>query len=105
MDGDGYGDLAVGARFYDDGEADEGRVYLFSGSASGLASSASWTAEGNQLNASLGSSVSSAGDVNGDGFSDIVVGASSFDDGESDEGQAFLYLDDLGGSSAQVLFC
>ena len=47
------------------------------GSAAGLATTA-WTAESNQTNAWFGSSVATVGDVNGDGFSDVIVGASNY---------------------------
>jgi FG-GAP repeat len=35
--------------------------------------------------------VASAGDVNGDGFDDVMVGASRYDHGQTDEGAAFVY--------------
>ena len=41
--------------------------------AGGTVTSASWTTEGNQDHANLGVSVSTAGDVNGDGYSDVFV--------------------------------
>jgi hypothetical protein len=47
--------------------------------------------ESNQASASLGYSVASAGDVNGDGYSDVIVSAHLYDSGESDEGRAFVY--------------
>jgi hypothetical protein len=47
--------------------------------------------ESNQANANMGFSVASAGDVNGDGYSDVIVGANLYDNGESDEGAAFIY--------------
>src|SRR5439155_366286 len=49
-------------------------------------------AESDQAEARLGASVSRAGDVNGDGFDDVVVGANYYTNGESHEGRAHLYL-------------
>jgi hypothetical protein len=89
---DGYDDLLVGAKGYANGQGDEGRAYLFLGSAGGLEPSAIWVAESDQANALFGSSVSTAGDVNGDGYADAIVGAPSYRDGEAGEGRAFLYL-------------
>ena len=56
-----------------------------------LSTTPNWTAESNQALAWFGSSVASAGDVNGDGFSDVIVGAYLFDNGETNEGRAFVY--------------
>ncbi len=75
---DGYGDVLVGAPAYDNGETDEGRVYLYYGSATGLLTAPGWMAEGNQVTVGLGSSVSGAGDVNKDGYADVVVGAPGY---------------------------
>ena len=100
MNGDGYGDVVVGAYGFDNGETDEGRAFLYLGSASGLGATAAWTAESNQPSAIFGWSVASAGDVNGDGYGDVVVGAYGFDNGETDEGRAFLYLGSASGLGA-----
>lgn len=52
-----------------------------------------WVVDGNQTNANLGSSVSSAGDVNGDGYADLIVGAWQYwVGGPFNEGAAFVYL-------------
>lgn len=90
VNGDGYSDVAVGAYLWDNPHSDEGRAYVYHGSASGL-SVLNWFAEGNQLEAEFGGSVATAGDVNGDGYSDLIVGARRYDNGEEDEGQAFVY--------------
>ncbi len=91
VNGDGYADVIVGAYQYDNGQGDEGRVIVHLGSATGLAASPAWSAESNQVNALFGISVGNAGDVNGDGYADVIVGASWFDNGETDEGRAFVY--------------
>jgi hypothetical protein len=91
VNGDGYSDVIVGAYLYDNGETDEGRAFVYHGSAAGLAPSPAWTAEGDQAGANFGISVASAGDVNGDGYSDVVIGAYQYDNGQTDEGRAFVY--------------
>ena len=92
VNGDGYSDVIVGAHLYTNGENSEGRAFVYLGSASGLATTAAWTAESNQIAADFGHSVGTAGDVNGDGYSDVIVGSPSFKDGQRDEGVAFVYL-------------
>ena len=100
VNGDGYSDVLVSASLFDNGQMDEGRVSLYLGSAAGLQMVPSWSAEGDQAGAGFGISVSSAGDVNGDGYGDVLVGAWTFDNGEIDEGRAFLYLGSSSGLSA-----
>jgi len=100
VNGDGYSDIIVGARFFDSGQTDEGAAFVYHGSVAGLSSSPNWLAVGNQANAQFGASVASAGDVNGDGFSDVIVGAANFDNGQSDEGAAFVYHGSASGLSA-----
>ena len=56
-----------------------------------LMTSPAWTVEANQVGAALGISVATAGDVNGDGFSDVIVGAFLYDNGQTNEGRAFVY--------------
>jgi len=64
---------------------------VYHGSAAGLSSAPGWTAESNQASAQFGNSVGTAGDVNGDGYADVVVGASYYDNEEEDEGRAFVF--------------
>jgi len=92
VNGDGYDDVIVGALLFDNGQVDEGGAFLYHGSASGLVSTPAWTAEGDQAGALFGNSVGTAGDVNGDGYSDVIVGAPLYDNVESAEGRAFVYL-------------
>ncbi len=98
VNGDGYSDVIVGAPKYDNGQTDEGAAFLFPGSAAGISLSAT-VLQSNQVNAQSGTSVSSAGDVNGDGYSDVLVGAPYFDGGQTDEGRVFLYLGSAAGIS------
>ena len=65
---------------------DEGRAFVYLGSASGLSPTPAWTAESDQSRAFFGNSVARAGDVNGDGYSDVIVGAYAYDNGEANEG-------------------
>lgn len=91
VNGDGYTDIIVGAYNYDNGETDEGAVYIYHGSAGGIGTAYALMLEGNQQSAWLGYSVSGAGDVNGDGYDDVVIGAYRYDNGETNEGVAFVY--------------
>jgi hypothetical protein len=91
VNGDGYADVIVGAGRYDNGQTDEGRTYVYHGSTTGLNTTAAWTAEGDQVGANFGYPVRTAGDVNGDGYADVIIGAYYYDNGEVDEGAAFLY--------------
>jgi hypothetical protein len=91
VNGDGHDDVVVGANLYDADEVDEGRALVYLGSLAGLELNAAWTAESDQAAAQFGSSVSSAGDVDGDGFHDVVVGARYADSGTTDGGSIFVY--------------
>ena len=97
VNGDGFDDVIVGAPSFDNGEDDEGKAFLFLGSAGGPSFTPSWTAESDQEGAYFGGCVASAGDVNGDGFDDVVVGAAGFDSGQSNEGRVSLYLGSASG--------
>ena len=83
--------MIVGALFYDNGETDEGSAFVYLGSASGFGTSPAWPAESDQAYAYFGFSVASAGDVNGDGFDDVIVGAYYYSNGQFDEGMAIVF--------------
>ena len=99
VNGDGYSDVAVGAPGFDGASIDEGRVYVYYGSAAGLATTPAVTLQdGTQLNGRFGTHVSTAGDVNADGYSDLLVSTPYFDDGSSlNEGRTFLYYGSAAG--------
>ncbi|MCA9759767.1 MAG: FG-GAP repeat protein, partial [Candidatus Eisenbacteria bacterium] len=97
VDGDGRTDVLVGATGYDNGQVDEGAAFLFLGTAQGLSAIPAWWAESNQTDSSFGRCVASAGDVNGDGLDDVVIGAPRYDDSYTDEGAAFLWMSAPGG--------
>jgi hypothetical protein len=101
VNGDGYDDVIVGAYKFDTTNSNAGKAYLYFGSPTGLFSSPSWTSSGDdQANAEFGISVSTAGDVNGDGYDDVIIGSEMYDNASSDEGKAYLYLGSPSGLSS-----
>lgn len=78
VNGDGFADVLVGATYDSQGERRPGRIYAFYGGPGGLKREADWVYEGRQRSARLGVAVATAGDVNGDGLADILVGESGF---------------------------
>jgi hypothetical protein len=64
---------------------------LFLGTATGLETTAELVVDSGQRDSLFGGDVSPAGDVDGDGFDGFLVGASLYDNGQTDEGRAFLY--------------
>jgi hypothetical protein len=101
-DGDGFGDVAAAAVGYDNGgESGAGAVYVFAGPpGSGIVATSLYTSRlvGSTEDAAFGHSVASAGDVDGDGYDDLLVGAWNDDGTASTAGAAYLFL----GSSAGV---
>ncbi|MEW5870491.1 MAG: FG-GAP-like repeat-containing protein [Chloroflexota bacterium] len=106
VNGDGYSDVIVGAMSWDNGsqELNEGKAFVYHGSASGLNSAAAWSFEGDQESANLGFSVACAGDVNGDGYSEVIVGAPMFNTGYDDAGRAYVFQGSSGGLSSTPAF-
>ena len=91
VNGDGFSDVVVGATGYANGQAAEGRAYVYLGSSTGLSGTAAWTWESNSAGALFGSTVGTAGDVNGDGFGDLLVAAYMYSNGELNEGAVFVF--------------
>jgi hypothetical protein len=92
VNGDGFADIIIGAPLRSIGQSEEGMAAVYYGSDTGLSNGYDWFAQSNQVNGSLGCDVATAGDINGDGFADIIVGASRYSAGEEWEGAAFIWL-------------
>ncbi|MBN1389569.1 MAG: putative Ig domain-containing protein, partial [Candidatus Thermoplasmatota archaeon] len=96
VNGDGFDDLLIGADHNDACGEDAGQTYLILGKASGWsmdtdlseADASFWGEESGDCSGSI----SGAGDVNGDGSDDIMIGAKYNDAGGSDSGQTYLIL-------------
>jgi len=105
LNGDGFGDLIVGARYNDEGGSAAGAAYVVFGKASGFADvdlgalgTDGFQIVGEVMDDRAGTSVSSAGDVNGDGFDDLIAGAPYVDDGATtDTGAAYVVFGRAGG--------
>jgi hypothetical protein len=92
VNGDGSPDLLVGAPVHDTNAAEDGAAFLFLGGPSGPDAVADWSAAGEIFDAAFGAAVAMAGDVNGDGYGDAVIGAPRHDAlGFYDQGRVYLY--------------
>ena len=89
---DGYADVIVGADLYSNDDINQGRVFVFLGSASGLSKSPDWTYESHQTGSRFGAAVGAAGDANGDGYGDLFVGAPGYDDLQENSGGVFIFF-------------
>jgi hypothetical protein len=94
VDGDGGGDVLIGASDHDGPDGiggtfiNSGKVYLYSGKTGGFLHS--WDGEG--ANDALGYQVHGAGDVNGDGHEDLIVGSPNHNgDAGTQSGKVYLY--------------
>ncbi|MEM1103368.1 MAG: Ig-like domain-containing protein [Pseudomonadota bacterium] len=100
FNGDGFDDIIIGARFADaNGQLDAGQSYVLFGTDQGFPSSIDlitlngsngFRLDGVDAFDNSGFSVSGAGDVNGDGFDDLIIGAPGADGNGIDAGEAYV---------------
>jgi hypothetical protein len=103
VDGDGRSDVIAGAPLLDSKGRDRGAaLIIFGGTARTMKDTRTQRLDepGGNDDAELGSAVAIVGDVDGDGFADIVVGAPGTDEGR---GRAYLYLGGARGARGPVL--
>jgi Ca2+-binding RTX toxin-like protein len=110
VNGDGLDDLIVGAEGDDPNGGDSGASFVVFGKSSGAAVELSdveggtggFVINGASANDAAGRSVSSAGDVNGDGLDDLIVGAEGDDPNGGDSGASFVVFGKSGGTSVEL---
>ncbi|PXX16591.1 FG-GAP repeat protein [Nitrosomonas ureae] len=101
VNGDGFDDLLVGAPFADPNGYSSGSTYVVFGKASGFTATLNLAnlnlndsngirLDGATMDDRTGASVSGAGDVNGDGFDDLIVGAPRADPNGNDSGSSYV---------------
>jgi len=110
LDGDGYGDLAVGSMFHDAAGEDAGRAYFVVGDTLGRSgpvlslSDADHKFDGEAPDDRAGRLASSAGDLDGDGRDDLLMSSFENDDGGENAGKTYLFLaSNLGASSTRSM--
>jgi hypothetical protein len=98
INGDGFGDIVIGAPLSDAGGVNWGAAFVCYGTASGFQSPCvTLTNPGGDASAQFGFSVSAAGDVNRDGYTDIAVAAYNSSVGGASMGDVFIYLGSASG--------
>lgn len=111
FNGDGFDEIILGAYASDTSNLDAGSAYVIYGKASGfqaqvnvsnLNSKDGFIINGINSGDALGDSISGAGDVNKDGFDDLIIGAQYADtDGGVNSGAAYVLFGSNSGISAQ----
>ena len=114
VNGDGYDDLIIGARFADpNGKARSGETYVVYGGArapgtdgvlalSALDGANGFILTGVDAGDRSGVSVSSAGDVNGDGYDDLIIGAPGADPNGRSSGETHVVYGGATGTESMV---
>ena len=79
VNGDGFDDVIVGEPGYSGALVEQGRVLVYLGSITGPSSTPAWVHPGPQARAHFGATLANAGDLNGDGREDVVIGMPDYD--------------------------
>jgi hypothetical protein len=105
MDGDGLDDAAVGALGVDIAGTDAGAVFVYLGALTGIDSAPSRTLTASDAADDdwFGWRVAAAGDVNADGYADLIVGAPTSTQSDSTPGAAYVYLGGAGAAFTEVI--
>jgi hypothetical protein len=91
FDGDGRADFVLGAPYVDTAASNDGAVYLVRGPVTGDAGVADFPrVQGDGAEDYLGLTAAGGGDVDGDGWDDLVLGAPGADGGGTDAGAAYV---------------
>ncbi|MFH1464793.1 MAG: MopE-related protein [Pseudomonadota bacterium] len=95
VNGDGYDDLFIGAPGDDDAFSGAGAVYVVESpvGSSYTLSAAPLKLLGASSSDQLGYRLSAPGDVDGDGYADLLAGAPAADDGATEAGVVYLFND------------
>ena len=91
INGDGYDDVIVGSEDDDVGASNAGVVRLYLGTPNGLGTTANTTWLGTLAGGEFGAHVASGGDVNGDGYDDVLMATPDWTGDFSTEGKVELY--------------
>jgi len=93
VNGDGFDDFLIGAPYHDENDNENGKVYLILGRSSGWKthlSEADASFYGEGLDDEAGWDTQGAGDVDGDGYHDFLIGAWYNDANGTDAGKMYL---------------